>query len=118
MSDNTATQETSNSDITMEEHKKEEVKQSIEQLKSFSFEEDLWDSLHAINDNSKRGAQLLYGLSHYCRNSVKALNTFAHSMQKANDVFERDMLKEKGLDTTTIAITNLKIAFDDIVKSL
>jgi hypothetical protein len=39
-------------------------------------------------------------------------------LQKCAETFEKEMLREKGFDTTTIAITSIKNGLDEMVLAV
>jgi len=78
---------------------------------------DLWDNLQAIGENAKKGAGHLMGLHHFCKNYEKVLQQFQLGLHKCSDQFEKEMLREKGFDTTTIAVTNVKAGLDELVQA-
>jgi hypothetical protein len=85
---------------------------------NFTYDKDLWNKLEFIISQTRRGQNHLSGLDRFVRYYGQALRTFSGSLKKLAEGFERDMNKEKGIDTTTITVVNIKKTVVDIAEMI
>lgn len=67
-----------------------------------SFSDNMWGSIDAIKENSKKGIMILEGLSNFSKGFHRSYETYTANIVKALDQFEKDIMKYNCLDTTTI----------------
>ena len=83
-----------------------------------SFSENLWGSLDAIKENSKKGALILEGISTFSKGFHRAYENYSLNITKALDHFEKDMLKYNCLDTTTIWMSSLCSEMRNMINNM
>ena len=106
------------------------IENSIENKKlQISFSDNMWGSIDAIRENSKKGVMILEGLSNFSKGFHRSYEIYSSNLTKALEHFEKDVMKYNCLDTTTIwmsslcsemrnMINNMKIKiseFDDLI---
>jgi hypothetical protein len=80
----------------------------------FTYEKDLWNKLDLIIGQAKKGQSHLHGLDKFTRNYFQVLKSFSGGLKKTVELFEKDMNKEQGFDTTAISVCNIKKGVVDI----
>ncbi|CAI2381472.1 unnamed protein product [Moneuplotes crassus] len=74
--------------------------------KQIDFPLNMWGSLESIRENTKKGANILEGVINFTKTFHKAYDTYQSTIEKALEIFEKEMLKFSTLDTTMICMSS------------
>ena len=65
-----------------------------------------------------KGANILNGVINFSRSFHRAYETYALSVSKAVDLFEKEMLKYNTLDTTTICMSSFCSEMRSMIENM
>lgn len=55
----------------------------------------------------KKGDNHLHGITKFYKTHLKLMEVYINNYKKAVEQFKKDMLKEKGIDTTTVCMNSI-----------
>ncbi|CAI2372768.1 unnamed protein product [Moneuplotes crassus] len=102
--------------ITDEEVDQEENEEL--RRKQVDFPLNMWGSLEAIKENSKKGANICDALINFTKTFHRAYDTYRSTLEKSLKIFENEMLKFCTLDTTMICMSSFSAEMKNMLSDM